>query len=146
MPIIASNKDFAWLKSLAIFKILASMAYLATATGIQLPLTVMHLELEASRMPEMVNKFEKFAKENGFAIRVGGVANHISIQMYREDIKIFGTSEAVPTQINIGFYANTLTMPDWQLRIIALELKDAFKKELSKISDVSISDTRPDMQ
>lgn len=72
MPIIVTNKGFAWLKSLAIFKIIASMAYLATATGIELPLSSIYLELEASRIPEMVNKFEEFAKKTALLYGLAG--------------------------------------------------------------------------
>ena len=99
--------------------------------------------LQKSQQEELFNQFQKFADNNGFAMRIapntpGG--EDFSIELWREDIMVFGANPFDPGEFRIGFYntdgANPYPMPEWALDALVSD----FKGFISEITNVTITE------
>ena len=76
------------------------------------PIRIVEIIIDESQQEELFTQMRRFADEWGYAIRIARIVQYeddFIIQMWREDIKLFGTYPSDPGELKIGFY---YTYPD----------------------------------
>ena len=101
--------------------------------------------IQKSQQEELFNQFQTFAHNNGFAIRIAPntpSGEDFSIEMWREDIMVFGANPFDPGEFRIGFYntdgANPYPMPEGELNALVGD----FKSLISDIPNATISEEK----
>ena len=78
------------------------------------PIRIVEITIDESRQEELFAQIQKFADEWGYAIRIARIVQNeddFIIQMWREDIKLFGTYPSDPGELKIGFYYTNPAIP-----------------------------------
>jgi len=83
------------------------------------------VSIQKDQQKELFNQFKIFADKNRFAVRIAPntpSGEDFSIEMWREDIMMFGANPFEPGELGIGFYntddANPYPMPEQTLNTL----------------------------
>ena len=116
-----------------------------SATYEKLPRRNFVIIIEKSQREELFNQFRKFADKGRFAIRIAPITpsgEDFSIEMWREDIKVFGANPFDPGEFRIGFYDTDGTYPfpatEGELDNLATDLKSF----IDEIPNVTITEEK----
>ena len=108
----------------------------------KLPRRKFIITIERRQQEELFSQLKKFADKGGFAIRIAPITpsgEDFSIEMWREDIKIFGANPFNPGEFRIGFYdtdgAYPYPAPEWALD----DLENDLKSFIGEISNATFS-------
>jgi hypothetical protein len=99
--------------------------------------------IEKSQQEELFNQLIKFADQGGFAIRITPnttSGEDFSIEMWREDVRVFGANPFNPGEFRLGFYDTDGTYPYPASEGVLDELESDLNSFISEIPNVSISE------
>ena len=78
------------------------------------PIRIVEITIDESQQEELFTQMRKFADKWRYAIRIAPIVQYeddFIIQMWREDIKLFGTYPSDPGELKIGFYYTNPAIP-----------------------------------
>jgi len=111
----------------------------------KLPRRRLVITIEKSQQEELFTQLRKFADKGGFAIRIAPITSSsedFSIELWREDIKIFGANPFIPGEFRLGFYDTDGAYPYPASESILDDLESDLKSFIGEIPNVTITEEK----
>ena len=97
--------------------------------------------IENDKQEDFFGQLKEFSEQQGFALRIAPTTpdgGNFSVEMWREDIKIFGANPFSQGEFRIGFYDTDSGSPFPISDLTLNDLVTKFKSLLSEIPNVTI--------
>lgn len=109
----------------------------------ELPIKTLRFTVAEQSHAAFVDEVEGFARANGFHTRVGKptpAERAVTIQMWREDLKVIGVNPFDPSEFRLSFYSSSEHADSALVERLAENLVD----QTTSVAGVALGEKRPD--